>query len=90
MSERVFQIGAGQVGRGLNRAFSSSGIRVVALHGRRPSPGATSYGAIPDSIGDANVILVSVREHQIDGVMEGLVSAAEAGRLERGAVVLHT
>lgn len=90
MSERVFQIGAGQAGRGLNRAFSSSGTRVIALHGRRPSPGATSYGAIPDSIRDANVILVSVREQQIDGVMEDLVNAAAAGRLERGTVILHT
>ena len=90
MSERVFQIGAGQVGRGLNRAFSSSGTRIIALHGRRPSPGATSYGAIPNSICDANVVLVSVREQQLDGVMNDLVSAAEAGRLERGAVILHT
>lgn len=90
MSERVFQIGAGKAGRGLNRAFSSSGTRVIALHGRRPTPGATSYGPLPDSIRDANVILVSVREHQVDGVMEELVGAAAAGCLERGAVILHT
>lgn len=90
MSERVFQIGAGSVGRGLNRAFSSSGTRVIALHGRRPSPGATSYGAIPDSIVNANVIIVSVRENQIDGVMDELASAARSARLERGAVILHT
>jgi predicted short-subunit dehydrogenase-like oxidoreductase (DUF2520 family) len=90
MSERVFQIGAGQAGRGLNRAFSSSAIRLVGLHGRRPSAGATSYGAIPDSIGDANVVLISVRESQLDAVLDALLSAVKAGRLERGAVVLHT
>jgi len=90
MSERVFQIGAGQVGRGLNRAFAASGTRVVGLHGRRPSTVATSHGAIPDSIAEANVVIVSVRDPQIDGVMSEILSAAEAGRLERGTVVLHT
>lgn len=90
MTERVFQIGAGQVGRGMNRAFFSSGTRVIALHGRRPSPGATSYGTIPESIGDANVILVSVRDAQLEGVIGQLVDLARAGRLERGAAILHT
>lgn len=90
MSERVFQIGAGQVGRGLNRAFSACGVRVVGLHGRRASLGATSHGAFPDSIGDANAILVSVRDHQVDGVMQELSEAARSGRLGRGTVILHT
>lgn len=90
MTERVFQIGAGQAGRGLNRAFALSGTRIVGLHGRRPSVGATSHGRLPDSIGEANVILVSVRDAQLDGVMEEVVAAAQAGRMERGTVVLHT
>jgi predicted short-subunit dehydrogenase-like oxidoreductase (DUF2520 family) len=90
MSERVFQIGAGQVGRGLNRAFSSSGVRVVGLHGRRASLGATSYGAFPESITDANVVVVSVRDHQVDGVMQELAHAARSGRLGSGTVILHT
>ena len=90
MTDRIFQIGAGQVGRGLNRAFSSPGTRIVGLHGRRPSVGATSYGALPDSIADANVILVSVRDPQLDDVMEEIATAAKAGRLAHGTVVLHT
>lgn len=90
MSERVFQIGAGQVGRGLNRAFSSSGTAIVGLHGRRPTIGATSYGPIPDSIGDANVILVSVRDEQIDSAFDEIIGAAQSGRLAHGTVVLHT
>lgn len=90
MSERVFQIGAGHVGRGLNRAFSSSGIRIVGLHGRRPSVGATSYGAFPEAIADANVILVSVRDNQVEGVMEELLNVAGSGRLARGTIILHT
>lgn len=90
MSERVFQIGGGQVGRGLNRAFSSSGIRVVGLHGRRASLGATSYGALPESIAEANVILVSVGDHQVEGVMQEILDAARSGRLSRGTVLLHT
>jgi predicted short-subunit dehydrogenase-like oxidoreductase (DUF2520 family) len=90
MTDRIFQIGAGQVGRGLNRAFSSSGTKVVGLHGRRPSTGATSHGALPDAIGDANVILVSVRDNQIDDVFEEIAATAVGGRLGHGTVILHT
>ena len=74
----------------MSRAFAASGTRVIGLHGRRPSPVATSHGAIPDSIAEANVVIVSVRDPQIDGVMNEILSAARTGRLERGTVVLHT
>ena len=47
MSERVFIIGPGHVGRGLFRAFRASGVEVVGLHGKRPSGVATSSGSIP-------------------------------------------
>ena len=78
------------MGRGLSRAFAASGTRVIGLHGRRPSPVATSHGAIPDSIAEANVVIVSVRDPQIDGVMNEILTAARTGRMERGTVVLHT
>ncbi len=90
MTERVFQIGAGQVGRGLNRAFTDSGTQVIGLHGRRPTAAATSYGPLPDTITDANVIIVSVRDPQIDEVMGGILAAVQSGRLGPGTVVLHT
>lgn len=90
MTERVFQVGAGQVGRGLNCAFAASGVRVIGLHSRRPSAGATSYGEIPAAIGEANVVIVSVRDPQIDGAMQEIIASARAGRMERGTVVLHT
>lgn len=105
MSERVFIIGAGNVGRGLARAFRASGVEVVALHGRKPSDFATSSGEIPDSIRDSNVVIVAVREPQIAGVVSNLAGVAEPGLrawpaatsrsesgplLARGTVVLHT
>jgi predicted short-subunit dehydrogenase-like oxidoreductase (DUF2520 family) len=36
------------------------------------------------------VILVSVRDHQLEEVMEDLSAAARAGRMGRGTVILHT
>ena len=74
----------------MNRAFAASGVRVIGLHSRRPSAAATSYGELPASVGEANVVVVSVRDPQIDAAMQELVTAAQSGRLERGTVVLHT
>ena len=90
MSERVFIIGPGHVGRGLFRAFRASGVEMVGLHGRRPSAVATSTGSLPGSMSSANVIIVAVRDPQIDDAVKELSDAAGSGRMARGAVVLHT
>lgn len=66
MSERVFIIGPGHVGRGLFRAFRASGVEMVGLHGKRPSGVATSSGRIPAEAGRANIIIVAVRDPQLD------------------------
>ena len=90
MSERVFIIGPGHVGRGLFRAFRASDVEVVGLHGKRPSGVATSSGALPVEMAGANVIIVCVRDPQIDETMEELMAAAKSGLVQRGTVVLHT
>jgi predicted short-subunit dehydrogenase-like oxidoreductase (DUF2520 family) len=90
VSERVFIIGPGHVGRGLFRAFRASGVEVVGLHGKRPSAVATSSGEIPRAASQANVILVCVRDPQLDGAIQELAIAAKDGRLSRDTVILHT
>lgn len=90
MSERVFIIGPGQVGRGLFRAFRTSEVEVVGLHGKRPSGLATSSGALPEEMSGANVVMVSVRDPQLDEALEEVIAATKSGLLERGTVVLHT
>jgi predicted short-subunit dehydrogenase-like oxidoreductase (DUF2520 family) len=90
VSERVFIIGPGHVGRGLSRAFRASGVEVVGLHGKRASGVATSIGSLPKEIGGANVIIVSVREPQLDDAIEELLVGARGGGLSRGTVILHT
>ena len=93
MSERVFILGAGQVGVGLFRAFRAAHVEVVGLHSRRPSPVATSSGHLPSSIGDANTIMVAVRDNQIDDAFAELVDATSTSgrrRLASGTVILHT
>lgn len=90
MSERVFLIGPGHVGRGLSRAFRASGIQVVGLHGKRPSGVASSTGVLPQEMATANVIILSVRDPQIDETVEELAVAARGGRVARGTVILHT
>ncbi len=93
MTERVFILGAGQVGRGLSRAFRASGIDVLGLHGRTNSGFATSSGPLPPTIGNANCILVAVRDEQIDDALAELMSdrgRGSRGRVASGSVVLHT
>ncbi len=92
MSDRVFIIGAGKVGRGLSRAFRASGVSVVGLHAREPGDEVTSSGPYPASIGDANVIIVAVRDSEIDGVCRALAGLEQEhpGWLAHGAVVLQT
>ena len=90
MTERIFIIGAGHVGRGLFRAFRASGVEVVGLHGKKPSGVATSSGSIPTEITSANVVIVCVRDSQLDEAIGELTSVAERGHLTRGTVILHT
>jgi len=90
VSERVFLIGPGHVGRGLFRAFRASGVEVVGLHGKRPSGVATSVGNIPREASKANVVIVSVRDPQLDEAIDEVTVAAGDGRIARGSVILHT
>jgi predicted short-subunit dehydrogenase-like oxidoreductase (DUF2520 family) len=90
VSERVFVIGPGHVGRGLVRAFRVSGVEVVGLHGKRPSGVATSTGKIPPDAARANVVIVSVRDPQIDETLEEVIAATADGRIARGTAILHT
>jgi len=93
VSERVLIVGAGQVGRGLFRAFRASGVDVLGLHGRRPSAFTTSSGALPDAMGDANTIVIAVRDNQIDDALGQIVEERGVngqGRLASGTVIVHT
>ena len=90
MSERVFIIGPGHVGRGLARAFRASGVRLVGLHGKRASGFATSTGPLPAEMSNANVIIVAVRDTQLDDAIAELVAAANKREVTPGTVVLHT
>jgi len=93
VSERVFIVGAGQVGRGLFRAFRTSGIDVIGLHGRRHTAWTTSTGPLPSTVSDANTIILAVRDNQIDDAIYELIDqrpSAPRTRLATGTVVLHT
>lgn len=90
MSERVFIIGPGHVGRGLFRAFRASGVEVVGLHGKRPSGVATSTGTLPKGIAGANVVIVCVRDPQLDETIDEVIAATADGRIARDTVILHT
>jgi predicted short-subunit dehydrogenase-like oxidoreductase (DUF2520 family) len=90
VSERVFVVGPGHVGRGLVRAFRASGVAVVGLHGKRPSGVATSSGALPEEMSGANVVIVCVRDPQLDEAIDEVMAAAKSGLVERGTVILHT
>jgi predicted short-subunit dehydrogenase-like oxidoreductase (DUF2520 family) len=62
----------------------------VGLHGKRPSAVATSSGDIPRDAAQANVVMVCVRDTQLDEAIEEIATAARDGRIGRGSVVLHT
>jgi predicted short-subunit dehydrogenase-like oxidoreductase (DUF2520 family) len=84
----VFVLGAGRAGRSLARAFVVAGVDVVGLHGRQADPSATppvTGGPLPEALGTASVILVTVRDAQLGDALRQLASA----RLAPGAVVLH-
>ena len=60
------------------------------MHGKRPSGVATSTGAIPPDAARANVVIVSVRDPQVDEAIAEISAAAADGRIARGSVILHT
>jgi predicted short-subunit dehydrogenase-like oxidoreductase (DUF2520 family) len=84
----VFILGAGRAGRGLADAFRRCGVTVTGLHGRRPVPGATT-GPLPDSLGDADVVIVAVRDAQLDQALDQVSLAFRGRAAGPGKVVLH-
>jgi predicted short-subunit dehydrogenase-like oxidoreductase (DUF2520 family) len=60
------------------------------LHGKRPSGVATSTGSIPADAARANVVVVCVRDQQLDDAIGEVSAAAADGRIARGAAILHT
>jgi predicted short-subunit dehydrogenase-like oxidoreductase (DUF2520 family) len=93
VSERVFIIGAGQVGQGLNRAFRAAHVDVVGLHSRRPTGAATSSGHLPATIGDANAVIIAVRDEQLDDAFAEVIDAMSPSgrrRVASGTVIVHT
>lgn len=87
MSARVFVLGAGRAGTGLARALRASGVPVVGVHGRHGAggPDGVTVGALPESLAAASVVLVTVRDAQLDEALAELAAAP----LGPGAVVLH-
>lgn len=92
MTERVLIVGPGHVGRGLFRAFRNSGVEVLGLHGRKTSAWTTSSGALPSNVGDANTIIVAVRDEQIDDAIAELINSRRNARngVAPGTVIVHT
>lgn len=82
---RVFVIGAGRAGRALAHAMRVGGVDVVGLHGRQPAHGIT-WGEWPATLALASVVLVTVRDADLEGLLRELRSAAA---LAKGTVVLH-
>ena len=87
MIDGVFVLGAGRAGRGLTRALRASGIEVIGLHGRRAeeTPDAVTAGVLPRASASASVVIVAVRDRQLDDALGDLASAL----LRPGAVILH-
>ena len=85
--EPIFVMGAGRAGVALARAFRAAGVEVVAVHGRREAggPDQVTVGPLPAALRRAAVILVTVRDSQIDDALGELLAASPAS----GSVVLH-
>jgi predicted short-subunit dehydrogenase-like oxidoreductase (DUF2520 family) len=80
-------MGAGRAGLSLARAFRASGVEVAGVHGRHNpgGPDGVSVGALPPALERARVVLVAVRDAQLDDALRELLAA----ELPSGAVVLH-
>ncbi|MGI9078205.1 MAG: DUF2520 domain-containing protein [Gemmatimonadaceae bacterium] len=87
MSDRIFIMGAGRAGLGLARAFRASGCDVVGVHGKRLLPDVEfiTSGELPSALSRASVVLVAVRDAQLELALGQLVEAP----LGRGAVILQ-
>jgi len=87
MSDRIFIMGAGRAGLGLARAFRTSGIEVVGVHGRRAQADteSTTSGELPDALVRASVVLVAVRDAQLELALGQLAEAP----LHQEAVILQ-
>ncbi len=87
MSDRIFIMGAGRAGLGLARAFRASGCNVVGVHGKRSRTDAESItsGDFPSTLSLASVVLLAVRDAQLELALGQLAEAP----LCRGAVVLQ-
>jgi len=84
----VFVLGAGRAGRSLARALVVAGVDVTGLHGREADASATppvTGGSLPDTLGAAGIIIVTVRDAQLGDALRQLAAVA----LRPGAVVLH-
>ena len=84
----VFVLGAGRAGRSLARALVVAGVDVRGLHGRHADATArppVTGGDLPNSLGMATVVLVTVRDAQLGDALRQLAGAT----LKPGAVVLH-
>jgi predicted short-subunit dehydrogenase-like oxidoreductase (DUF2520 family) len=88
LSDRVFFLGAGRAGTGLARALDSAGVEIVGLHGRTGRDGSppVTAGPLPDELGKATVVLVTVQDAVLDAALRELVASR---RLAPGAAVLH-
>jgi predicted short-subunit dehydrogenase-like oxidoreductase (DUF2520 family) len=85
---RVFVLGAGRAGRGLALAFQRAGVPLAGLHGRRPAPEwviPVTAGPLPAAMRMADVVLIAVRDAQLDDAIRELLDAGPAS----GAVVLQ-
>ncbi|MEO8878921.1 MAG: DUF2520 domain-containing protein [Gemmatimonadaceae bacterium] len=81
---RVFIVGAGRAGRALAHAMRVAGVDVVGLHGRREGADIT-WGTWPASLETASVVLVTVRDAELEGVLRELVGAS----LGSDVVMMH-
>ncbi|GAC1696662.1 MAG: hypothetical protein NVS9B3_14550 [Gemmatimonadaceae bacterium] len=87
MNDRIFILGAGRAGRGIARALRAAGVRDVALHGRRPTDDDdVTSGPLPQPVADASIVLIAVRDAQIESALAELATAP----LASSAAVLHT
>jgi predicted short-subunit dehydrogenase-like oxidoreductase (DUF2520 family) len=81
---RVFILGAGRVGRGLAGALRASGVEVIGLHGRHVDEGVTT-GPLPSAVDDADVVIVAVRDTQIEGALKEIAAPRRATPATRSA-----
>ncbi len=84
----VLVYGAGRAGRSLARACLAASVPIVGVHGRSAlpdDPDHVSVGTLPSGADQADVVLVTVRDAQLDDAFAMLAAAP----LRPGTVVLH-